>query len=55
MICVGLVFRLTVAVIAVTGNKFTIKEKAFVAISWLPKATVQVSMSYRIDCVFEKL
>ena len=28
--------------IAVTGNGFTIKEKIFIAIAWLPKATVQV-------------
>lgn len=40
---VGLVVRLTVAVLAVTGHKFTWKEKVFVAISWLPKATVQAA------------
>ena len=40
--CVGLVARLIVSMIAVTGNGFTIKEKVFIAIAWLPKATVQV-------------
>ena len=40
--CVGLVARLIVSMIAVTGNDFTIKEKIFIAIAWLPKATVQV-------------
>ena len=42
LICIGLVARLIVSVIAVTGNGFTIKEKIFIAIAWLPKATVQV-------------
>ena len=43
LIFVGLTVRLTIAVLAVTGYKFTVKEKVFVAFSWLPKATVQVS------------
>lgn len=30
------------SVVAVTGNGFSIKEKIFIAIAWLPKATVQV-------------
>ena len=42
VILCGLIVRVTVAVLAVTGNKFTIKEKIFIGFSWLPKATVQV-------------
>ena len=42
LVCIGLVARLVVSVLVVTGNGFTVKEKIFIAISWLPKATVQV-------------
>ena len=42
IIITGLIVRVTVAVIVVTGNKFNVKEKVFIAFSWLPKATVQV-------------
>jgi NhaP-type Na+/H+ or K+/H+ antiporter len=43
IIC-GLVLRVIVAVVVVTGNKFTIKEKIFIGLSWLPKATVQAAL-----------
>jgi len=42
LILVGLVVRLTVSFIVVLGNRFRWSELAFVAIAWLPKATVQV-------------
>ena len=35
--------RLFVAVLSVYGHNFNIREKVFVAIAWLPKATVQAS------------
>ena len=46
IIITGLIVRVTVAVIVVTGNKFNVKEKVFIAFSWLPKATVQVYIIY---------
>lgn len=45
IIITGLIVRVTVAVIVVTGNKFNVKEKVFIAFSWLPKATVQVCVN----------
>ena len=45
MILSGVTLRITIAFLAVTGNKFTVKEKLFIAISWLPKATVQVRIA----------
>ena len=45
----GLILRLLLAAIVVVRNGFNWKEKLFVAIAWLPKATVQVSCSYFHD------
>ncbi len=41
LIC-GLVLRTLSSVIVLTRSGFSWKEKIFVAIAWLPKATVQV-------------
>jgi hypothetical protein len=43
IIVVGLVVRLTIAFLATFGNKFRWRTMIFIAISWIPKATVQVS------------
>ena len=43
LIVSGLVLRVVVSFLAVLGNGFNLKEMLFVAIAWLPKATVQVS------------
>ena len=43
ILAAGLLVRLGMAVLVVTGHKFTWKEKVFVAVSWLPKATVQAA------------
>ena len=43
LIVVGLVLRILASYFLVLGNGFNIKEKLFVAIAWLPKATVQVN------------
>ena len=32
------------------GNKLNVKEKIFIALSWLPKATVQVCLLYLVSC-----
>ena len=39
---ISVTVRLLVTYVVVLGNNLTVKEKIFVAISWLPKATVQV-------------
>ena len=37
--------RLTVAFLATLGNKFQWRTMVFIAISWIPKATVQVNLN----------
>ena len=39
---IGLVCRMATTFLVVCGNKFNIKEKIFIMMAWLPKATVQV-------------
>ncbi|KAL2079382.1 hypothetical protein ACEWY4_025126 [Coilia grayii] len=41
---VGLVVRLCVTYIAVTFAGFTLKEKIFISLAWMPKATVQAAI-----------
>lgn len=43
-ILLGLVFRVLGVMVSLTKTKFTIKEKGFVAMSYLPKATVQAAI-----------
>lgn len=40
---IGLVARLLISFAVVNGAEFNLKEKIFIAVAWLPKATVQVS------------
>jgi len=42
LLVIGLIFRLLASFLAVFGAGFTLKEKFFIPIAWLPKATVQV-------------
>lgn len=42
---IGLVIRVFVTYLLVHFGGFTLKEKLFIAIAWLPKATVQVCVS----------
>ena len=42
VLAIGLVFRSIAAYLIVFGLKLTFREKLFIAIVWLPKATVQV-------------
>ena len=44
---IGLSCRVFVSFFAVMGGNLTLKERLFVALAWLPKATVQVRASYR--------
>lgn len=45
-ISIGLVIRLLVTFLLVHFGGFTLKEKLFIALAWLPKATVQVCVMY---------
>ena len=45
-LAIGLVLRILVTYSVVFGNKLNVKEKIFIALSWLPKATVQVSLIF---------
>ncbi|PIO60603.1 hypothetical protein TELCIR_17897 [Teladorsagia circumcincta] len=38
---IGLTFRFIASFLAVFGTSFTMRERLFVAVAWLPKATVQ--------------
>mmetsp|Transcript_22660 Transcript_22660/g.42595 ORF Transcript_22660/g.42595 Transcript_22660/m.42595 type:complete len:699 (+) Transcript_22660:104-2200(+) len=42
--CFGLLFRLPIAFFATYGKGLTQKERGFVALSWIPKATVQAAL-----------
>ena len=38
----GLICRVIISTVVVSGNGFTIKERLMIATAWIPKATVQV-------------
>ena len=42
ILVVGLIPRLLMVYLVVSRNNFTRKEKIFLMLSWIPKATVQV-------------
>lgn len=46
---IGLVIRLLVTFLLVHFGGFNLKEKLFIAVAWLPKATVQVCV-----CVYHR-
>ena len=41
---VGLVFRWVATYFATAQPQFTVKERAFLAFAWMPKATVQAAI-----------
>lgn len=47
LLCIGLVIRLPMAFVAVAGGKkpLTFIERLFVALAWIPKATVQAALA----------
>ena len=49
VLLIGLVFRLLVSFLAVFRAGFNMKEKLFIPLAWLPKATVQVSITIAIQ------
>ena len=44
---ISLVIRLITTYLGLLGNDLNLKERLFIAIAWLPKATVQVSLLAR--------
>jgi NhaP-type Na+/H+ or K+/H+ antiporter len=44
IICIGSTFRLLSAFLATVNSGFSTKERIFVALAWLPKATVQAAL-----------
>jgi len=44
VLCIGLVLRVITSFFVVMGLGLTVREQLFVALAWLPKATVQVTM-----------
>ena len=45
IVSIGLIFRLVAAFLVTRGsNGFTFNERVFIAIAWIPKATVQAAM-----------
>jgi len=43
VLCIGLVLRLITSFFVVMGLGLSLREQLFVAVAWLPKATVQVT------------
>lgn len=44
ILAIGLLVRLTVSYVSVSGADFSLHERLFVALAWLPKATVQAAI-----------
>ena len=44
VLMVGLTARVIGAFMAVSGGKNNVKEKLFISLAWLPKATVQAAL-----------
>jgi solute carrier family 9B (sodium/hydrogen exchanger), member 1/2 len=43
-ICISLIFRCLATYLSVSWNDFNLKEKMFILVSWIPKATVQAAV-----------
>ena len=44
VLAIGLTIRIIVSYLAVMGGDLSLKERIFVALAWLPKATVQAAL-----------
>ena len=44
ILAVGLIVRLVVTYAAVSGDRFSTRERGFIALAWIPKATVQAAI-----------
>lgn len=55
-LCVGLLVRVLVTFCVVLFAGFNMKEKIFISLAWMPKATVQVSLDKNfIEIMFSLL
>lgn len=50
VLCIGLILRLITSFFVVMGLGLSLREQLFVAIAWLPKATVQVTSNLWFLC-----
>ena len=48
VLAIGMALRLVVSFLAVFGLNLTLREKFFIPLAWLPKATVQVNLVSQI-------
>ena len=48
VIFAGLMLRVFISMVVVSGNGFNYKERIMIAVAWIPKATVQV----RYNCCY---
>lgn len=46
VVAIGITLRTVAAFFAVAAAGFTLKERLFISLAWLPKATVQVSVIF---------
>jgi NhaP-type Na+/H+ or K+/H+ antiporter len=44
VLIIGLIIRIMASYVAVLGGDLTLKERIFVTLAWLPKATVQAAL-----------
>ena len=52
---IGLIMRVLCTYSLVFGSNFTVKEKIFISVAWLPKATVQAAIgSVALDTALER-
>jgi NhaP-type Na+/H+ or K+/H+ antiporter len=55
-VIVAMCVRVPIAFIVTGGKDFTVKERAFIGLSWIPKATVQAALgSAPLDLIREKI
>ena len=45
IICIGVAVRTPMAALSTVGRDFELKERTFIALSWIPKATVQAALA----------
>lgn len=56
VVAVGMLVRVPVAFAVTAGKDFTFKERAFIGLSWIPKATVQAALgSVPLDLIREMM
>ena len=49
MIICGLIVRVIISMVVVSGNGFNLMERIFIGAAWVPKATVQVCFIRHLD------